>query len=311
MHKAGFKVLLIDKSDKQIGGDCLNEGCVPSKALIHVSRIVHQARQAKHFGISVEGIVDIKKITDYVYNSQEVIRAHENAGYYRSDGLDVALGEAKFIGTNEVEVAGKKYTAKKIVIATGSRAIKLKVPGVELVKYHDNESIFHINDLPKKLLVIGGGPIGSEIGQAFLRLGSQVTLVQQTTHLLENDHSEMAAILQQQFEKEGMHILLQGEVIRFTSPTQAEVKVRDQNQLINFDAIFVAVGRHVMIDALQVEKAGCKLENGKLVVDKFLRTTNKNVYVCGDAAGSLKFSHAAEHQARIILNNLFSPLKRN
>ena len=172
MGKAGFKVLMIAKSDKDIGGECLNDGCVPSKALIHVSRIVHSAKLAGEFGLQINGEADIEKAIGYVYARQQVIREHENAKWLQEQGVDVALGEAKFSGKNEILVNGEKFTARKIVLATGSKPRKLKIPGVELVEYFDNENIFHIDHLPKRLLVVGGGPIGIEIAQAMSRLGS-------------------------------------------------------------------------------------------------------------------------------------------
>src|SRR5680860_227101 len=142
MAKAGLKVLMVSKTDEDIGGDCLNDGCVPSKALIHVSRIAHDAKIAANFGLNVSGKVDIKKAINYVYERQEIIRQHENAGWLQEQGVHVALGNAIFIGKSEIVVNDKKYTGKKIVIATGSRPKKLKVPGVEKVTYYDNESIF-------------------------------------------------------------------------------------------------------------------------------------------------------------------------
>src|SRR5664279_128514 len=138
MGKAGFKVLMIAKSDRDIGGECLNDGCVPSKALIHVSRIVHSATLAGEFGLQMNGNIDIQKAMDYVYAKQQVIREHENAKWLREQGVDVALGEARFSGKNEISVNGEKFTAKKIVLATGSKPRKLKIPGVELVTYFDN-----------------------------------------------------------------------------------------------------------------------------------------------------------------------------
>ncbi len=183
MHTFGFKVLLVDKSDHAIGGDCLNDGCVPSKALIHVARTVHQARQAAAFGLEVRGEVDMAKVVAYVKSRQSIIRKHENAGFFREMGLDVALGTAQFVAPNQIEVDGQVYEGKNIVIATGSRPRSLSIPGVERVNYLTNKSIFDLTQLPEKLLVIGGGPIGIEMAQAFRRLGAAVTVV----HSKKND----------------------------------------------------------------------------------------------------------------------------
>jgi len=311
MNKADFKVLLVDKTDHNIGGDCLNDGCVPSKALIHIARIAHSAREAEHFGLQVAGKVDIKKATEYVYNQQNIIREHENANHFRKEGLDVVLGEAKFIGANEIEIEGKRYTGKKIVIATGSKPRKLKAPGVEKVTYYDNESIFHLDNLPERLLVVGGGPIGIEIGQVLNRLGSKVTVVHRGEMILEHDDKAVTEVLYQQLKEEGIEFIFNADVDGFPTPNDAIVKLKDGGtRTVAIDAIFVGVGRELTTKSLQLEKAGVEVKDGKIVVDDYLRTTNKNVYVCGDVAGSLQFSHAAEQQARMLLNNFFSPLKK-
>jgi pyruvate/2-oxoglutarate dehydrogenase complex dihydrolipoamide dehydrogenase (E3) component len=320
MSKAGFKVLMVSKSDKDIGGDCLNDGCVPSKALIHISRIVHEAKVAAYFGLEVTGKVDIKKAIDYVYERQEIIRVHENAQWLKDQGIDVALGEAQFTNKNEIEVnarlndtvgQGKKFTSKKIVIATGSRPRKLNVPGVEKVKYYDNESIFYISELPERFLIVGGGPIGIEIAQAMNRLGSKVTVVQHANKILEHDDAAVTEILLEQLQKEGINFLFNADPDHFISANEALVKLKDGKiQKIQFDAVFVGIGRELDLIPLQLNNACIETKDGKIVADKYLRTTNKNVFVCGDVAGDLMFSHAAEFHARILLNNFFSPFNK-
>jgi len=311
MSKAGFKVLMISKTDKDIGGDCLNDGCVPSKALIHISRIAQNAMLASQFGLEISGKVDMKKAMNYVYGKQEIIREHENARWLQEQGIDVALGLATFIAKNEIQVNDKKYTGKKIVIATGSKPRKLNVPGVEEVKCYDNESVFHITQLPERLLVIGGGPIGIEIAQAMNRLGSKVTVVQQANKILEHDTNEVTEILLKQLKKEGVNFFFNAAVDHFISSNEAIIKLRDgKTEIIQFDAVFVAIGRELNLKSLQLNNAGIQFKNDKIDVDKYLRTTNKNVFVCGDVAGDLQFSHAAEFHARILLNNFFSPFNK-
>ena len=311
MAKAGFNVLMVSKSDEGIGGDCLNDGCVPSKALIHVAQIVHNARVASNFGLEVTGNVAIKKATDYIYQRQEIIRKHENAGWLEQQGVDVALGNARFSGKNEIEVNGKEYTGKKIVIATGSKPKKLKVPGVENVRYYDNESIFNIDQLPGKLLVVGGGPIGIEIAQAMSRLGSKVTVIQHGARILEHDDETMTDILLQQLQQEGIEFMFNADVDHFISSANASVKFKDgKSEEISFDAVFVGIGRELELESLQLSKAEVEIKNNNIVKNKYLQTTNKNIFVCGDVAGDLMFSHAAEFHARILLNNLFSPLNK-
>ncbi len=311
MNEAGFKVLMISKSDRDIGGDCLNDGCVPSKAFIHVSRLIHNARDSQNFGLEINGTVDIKKVIEYVYKKQEHIRAHENADWLIQQGIYVALGEAKFTGKNEVEVGGEIYSGKKIVIATGSQPKKLKIAGVEEVTYYDNESIFDINKLPGKLLVIGGGPIGIEIAQAMSRLGSKVTVVHNKKVILEHDDEVVTEVLLNQLKKEGIDFCLEASVGHFNNANEAIVAFKNNEQkTVSFDAVFVAIGRQLNIEDLHLQNAGIQVKDKKIVVNKFLQTTNRNVFVCGDVAGDLKFSHAAEFHARILLNNFFSPINK-
>lgn len=152
--KVGLKTLLIDRSDKHIGGDCLNDGCIPSKALIHVSRIVRDARKAEAFGMQVFGKPKMSLVNDYIAARQEIIRKHENAAYLQQQGIDVVLGQASFYSPDAIVVNGKVYVGKKIILATGSRPASLVVPGIEFVKQYNNESVFDLDDLPDKLLVI-------------------------------------------------------------------------------------------------------------------------------------------------------------
>lgn len=311
MTKVGFKVLMVSTTDAAIGGDCLNDGCVPSKALIHVAKIAHAAREAEKFGLKTEGHIDIKKAIGYVYAKQEIIRKHENATWLKEQGVDVALGEAVFTGNNEIEAGGKKYQGKKIVIATGSKPRKLKVPGVEQVTYYDNENIFHLEELPKKLLVIGAGPIGIEICQVMRRLGSEVTVVDQSGAILAHDDGLVTNVLRHCLEKEGIDFLLNANLESFPTATSAVFTLEDgSSKEVAFDAIFVGIGRELNVEALQPGKAGVAVKDNKIVADKFLTTTNKNVFVCGDVAGDLQFSHAAEFHARILLNNFFSPFNK-
>jgi pyruvate/2-oxoglutarate dehydrogenase complex dihydrolipoamide dehydrogenase (E3) component len=311
MNKAGFKVLMVSKSDRDIGGDCLNDGCVPSKALIHAAKIAHQAKLATRLGLNVSGNIDIEKAIAYVHERQKDIRVHENATWLREQGITVALGNAFFTDKNEIEVEGKRFHGKKIVIATGSTPKKLKVSGVELVNYYDNESIFHLQNLPETILFIGGGPIGIEMAQTLKRLGSKVTVVHNRNMILNHDDPIVSNILYSQLKEEGIEFFLYAEIDSFTSANEAVIKFEDGSyNKISFDAVFVAIGRKLNLDTLQPANAGIAVRNNKLILNKYLQTTNKNIFAVGDVAGDLQFSHAAEMHARIVLNNLFSPIKK-
>lgn len=311
MAKVGLKSLLIDKTDEEIGGDCLNYGCVPSKALIHVSRIVQRAKDAQNFGLQITGNPELSKALAYVKSKQNIIRKHENAAFLRGEGMDVVLGNANFYDKRSVKVNDSVYQARKIVLATGSRPASLNVPGIEKVKQYNNESVFEVKDLPKRLLVIGAGPIGIELGQALCRLGSEVTVIDQGQNILFHDDPEVTNVLFERLKDEGITFILAAKVAEFKSATEATIK-RSNGEMLqqSFDAVFVAVGRAFELAALELAKAGIDVKNDSIVVNKYLQTTNKHVFVCGDIAGSLKFSHAAEQHARLILNNMFSPFKK-
>ena len=230
MNKIGLDVLLIDKSEQEIGGDCLNYGCVPSKSLIHVSRIIQKAKQAENFGLNINknSKVDMDKVVDYIKSKQDEIREEENAKYLRKKGIDVVLGEAEFSGPNSVKINGenskknaREYYGKKIVIATGSKPRRLDIPGVDKLEYGkeylDNETVFDLKNLPDNLLVIGGGPIGIELGQALNRLGSEVTVVQRGPRFLKKEREEVADILLKKLRDEGMNFIFNCEPTKFKS----------------------------------------------------------------------------------------------
>ena len=276
-----------------------------------MAKIVHSAQEANKFGLQVSGVADMKKVMDYVYQRQEDIRQHENAAWLQEQGVDVALGNAHFTAKNEVEVDGKKYKGKKIVIATGSTPRKLTIPGIDKVRYYDNESIFHADELPKRLLVIGGGPIGIEIAQAMSRLGSQVTVVHSQKNILNHDDEAVSTILLKQLQQEGIRFYMEAKVKEIQSANETTVELSNGlMEKIEFDAVFVAVGRQLNLQTLQLQNAGIEVKDNKIVADEYLKTTNKDVMVCGDIAGDLMFSHAAEFHARILLNNLLSPLNK-
>ncbi len=310
MHTLGFRVLFIEKDEQNVGGECLNSGCVPSKALIHVSRLVHGAHKARAFGLT-PGPVDFDKVKAYIRERQDIIRSHENATYYRDMGIDLVVGTASFVDEQTVTTNGERYTAPKIVLATGSTPVRLDVPGSEDIPYFDNQNFFDLPRLPRQLLVVGAGPIGLEMGQALRHLGSEVTVVYSNDRILNKDAPEASQILFDRMRAEGIVFHPQSKVLFFPTTDTAVVEDKDKKRReVPFDAVLVAIGRKVYLEGLHPERAGIKIRDGKIVVDEYLRTTNPRVYVIGDASGTLYFSHAAELQASVMANNFFSPLKR-
>lgn len=310
MNRVGLRVLLIDKEDRAIGGDCLNYGCVPSKALIHVARLIRDGKEASEFGLNVSGEVDFRQVMRYVSEKKEFIREHENAEHFRKLGMTVVLGLASFVDHETVEVSGVHYRGKKIILATGSRPRKLNIPGIESAEVRTNETLFALDRLPGRMVVIGTGPIGIEIGQAMSIFGSKVTVV--GPKLLEREDSDMVGVLQDALLQDGMEFSLDS----------APVEVKNGNVLvikdgegvlseIPFDMLFVSIGREIDTSKLGLGAAGIETrEGGGVAVNEYLETTNKRVLVCGDVAGGYMFTHAAELHASVIINNFFSPLKK-
>ncbi|WP_373514538.1 NAD(P)/FAD-dependent oxidoreductase [Persicitalea sp.] len=308
-HTIGIKVLLIEENASNVGGDCLNFGCIPSKALIHVARQFAYGRQAEVFGAKMEGKADLEKVMEYVHGQQAVIRAHENADYLRKKGLEVVIGRARFIDEETIAVNETDYTARRIVLATGSKPRQLDVKGSGDANLYTNETLFFdLKKLPDSLLVIGGGPIGCEMAQAFRRLGSEVTIVDRGDRLSSKELPEFSEILEKQFEKEGIKILHKAEVVSFSGANEAEVLIEKKSKKkISFDAALVAIGRVVTIEGLGLDKAAIEVEKGKIVIDEYLQTTNSRVYTAGDSTGLYYFSHGAEKHVRQLMRNFFVP----
>ena len=306
----GLKTLLIEKTEMSFGGDCTNHGCVPSKAMIHVAQIIHHAHMSSRFGLTVSGEVDMKKVIAYIKSKQDIIRNEEDAAALRKKGYDVEVGTATFVNDETIKVNDKEYTARIILLCTGSHPTMVDIPGMDNVQMFTNENIFsEENDLPKDLVVIGGGPIGCELGQAMARLGSKVTIVNRGSRLLSKESEKVSQILERQFVAEGITVLNNATVKRFEEG-KALIENSDGNlSTIQCNATLVAVGRSVNTKELGLEKAKIDLDkNGKIIVNDYLRTTNKKVYAIGDAAGSYMFSHGAEKMVRMLWRNLLIPI---
>ena len=305
----GLKTLLIEARAENIGGDCLNYGCVPSKALIHVSRLAHDAEQARAYGLKVNGEVDFRAALRHVHAAQERIRSHENAAYLeREQGQPVVIGWARFVDADTLEVDGERYTARRIVLATGSRPRKLDAPGVDVVAgLHTNHTFFaEERDLPRRLLIVGGGAIACELGQAMARLGSEVTIVNRGERLLARELPEFGRRLGGYLEAEGVTVLQESEVKAFPSPSTASLDTPDGERTVGFDECLLAIGRDESVRGMDVERAGIAVdERGVLRVDDHYRTTNPRVSAVGDAMGREKLSHGAEmHNRDLIVNDL-------
>lgn len=307
-------VLLIDKSDNRIGGDCLNTGCVPSKALIHVANQVHESQNANRFFMQeLQSQVDIKRIMAHIRAKQDFIRQNENPEYLKNKGITYKSGIATFINKNTISLDGVEYTAKKFILATGSRPREFNSPNDNSIPLYTNESIFSINFLPKQFVFIGGGPINCEPGQAFARLGSTVTVLNAGSRILEKETENTSSIVAKEFEKENITIINSVTVKEIQNKKIVyAVSGETTERSVEADAVFIGIGRVLNIEGLGLEKAGIAINENKtkLVVDEYLRTTNKNIFVVGDVAGNYQFTHAAEMHAQTVITNILSPKKK-
>lgn len=302
----GWKPLLIDKDEANIGGDCLNFGCVPSKALIHLAKQFHGARKADSFGLEVEGKADMQKVLEYVHAKQEVIRHHESADYLRSQGVDLKIGVASFVDEDTIKVGEELFTAPVFVVATGSRPRHIPFKGIDQVKAYTNETLFYeMTELPDRLLVVGGGPIGCEMAQTFQRFGSEVTIIDMADRILNKERAEYSQILTEQLTKEGITIINKAKLQEFSSANSAIIEVEGQGvKNLEFDAVLMSIGRVLNLEDIKLENANVELgERGRVILDDYLRTTNKKIFVLGDAAGKYQFSHGAELHTRLLKYN--------
>lgn len=308
------KVTLIEKH--KMGGDCLNTGCVPSKAIIRSSRINHYLSRATDYGLkNVSGEVDFSAVMQRVQDVITTIEPNDSIERYTELGVDCVQGEAKIISPWEVEVDGQKISARNIVIATGGRPTVPEIPGLENTSYFTSDTIWQLETLPKKLVVVGGGPIGCELVQAFSRLGSEVTMIVRS-QLLPKEDEDVAQAVQAQFEAEGILIIPQASIVSLVQVGQersVSLTVSDGESFsVSYDEILLAVGRTANTDNIGLDSVGVSLNtNGTVAVDKFLRTDCPTIYACGDAAGPYQFTHVASHQAwYAAVNSLFGTFKK-
>lgn len=305
----GLKVALIDRSVKNFGGDCLNYGCVPSKALLHVASLFAGGKKAKAFGLEVSGQADFRAVMQYVHQQQDVIRAHETPEHLEKEyGVETIVGTAELTGPREVTVNDRTLTARRIVLATGSLPRHLRLPGSELVRQWDNESLFwELDSLPEHLLIVGGGPISCEMAQAFVRLGSQVTLLVREDRLLGKDPAVMGNLLASRLRKEGVNIRVETEITQFEDAHRATL---NDGSAVSFSHLLVAIGREVRTEGIGLTAAGIDTKDGKIVTDDYYRTSNPYVFTVGDAYGREMFSHGAEKHNTDLWNNFLSPFRK-
>ena len=310
----GAKVALIERH--LLGGDCLNVGCVPSKAIIRAARAAAEVRRAGEFGVRVSGevSVDFAAVMERMRRLRADISPHDSAARFRELGVDVFIGGGKFTGRDTVQVGDQTLRFVNAVVATGARAAAPAIPGLDTVPYLTNETLFSLTELPKRLGVIGAGPIGCEMAQSFARFGSEVYLVESTDGVLPREDRDAADILQAALVRDGVKLLSGGKNLRL-APASDGVRIlvesggRDHDLVV--DRLLVAVGRAPNVEGLGLEKAGVEFGKKGVVVDDNLRTTNPRIFACGDICSPYQFTHAADFMARIVIQNaLFKGRKK-
>lgn len=309
---ARAKVALIERD--RMGGECLNTGCVPSKALLRTARLMADARNAQRYGIAKVAVeIDFAQVMQRVQAIVRKIAPHDSDERYTALGVDVIRGEARIVSPWEVEVAGKRLSARSLIIATGSKPLVPDLPGIDCVEYLTSDNLWDLRVLPKRLVVLGGGAIGCELSQAFARLGSDVTQIEMAPRLLPREDADAAAEVEARFREEGITVMAGCKALRVEREGDGGALVCEQagaEVTLPFDRLLLALGRKANVDGFGLQALGVGLsERGTVESDALLRTNFPNILVAGDVAGPYQFTHVAAHQAWYAsLNALLAPL---
>lgn len=308
------KVTLIEKH--LMGGDCLNTGCVPSKALIRSAKILAQSKRASDYGFKQINVdFDFADVMKRIHRVIKTIEPHDSMERYTELGVECIQGEARITSPWSVEVNGQTLTTRSIIIASGARPFVPPIPGIENIDYLTSDNLWDLRELPKRMLVLGGGPIGSELSQCFARFGCEVTQVEMLPRILIREDPEVSALVMQQFEKDGIRVLVEHTAKYFKQNAGRTIIVceREGQEIeIEFDALLVAVGRKPNITGFGLEDLDILVNKvGTVQTNEYLQTVYPNIFACGDVAGPYQFTHTAAHQAwYAAVNALFGRFKK-
>src|SRR6266487_2165954 len=303
----GANVLLIDK--ERLGGDCLNYGCVPSKSLIHVAQVVHQVKHAAKLGLMPAMLdVEMAQVSNYI---QGVIgRVAEGERVY-TEGVTIKFGNVSFNAATELTLNGETFTSRNTLIATGSRPLVPQITGLEETGYLTNEGVFNLKQLPASLIVVGGGPIGVELGQAFVRLGVNVTIVEGLDRILPKEDQEVSTTLTEVLLSEGINIVTNALYVSARRAGHKKVVTAKQGErLLTFEAdeILLTLGRRPNVERLHLEAAGVTYTSKGIHVNRYLQTSAPNIFAIGDVIGDYLFTHVAAYQAGVAVRNALVPI---
>lgn len=305
------RVALIERH--RMGGDCLNTGCVPSKALLRSARLLADVRNAERYGIAgATASVDFAKVMQRVHEVIARIEPHDSVDRYRGLGVEVIKGDARIVSPWQVEVDGQRLSARSLIIASGAQARVPAIEGLDAVDFRTSDTLWEIRELPKNLVIVGGGPIGCELAQAFARLGSKVSLVQKDSRLLPREDADASKIIADRFAAEGIEVVSNCEAIRVEGDKAGGVLIgrRDGEEMrFAFDRLLLALGRKPNVSGFGLEALGVEIDpRGTIRNDALLRTNFPNIFVAGDVAGPYQFTHVASHQAwYAAVNALLAP----
>ena len=306
----GARVALIEKN--KLGGDCLYTGCVPSKALIHVAKVAHVGRKASELGLQPhDPRPAIERVSGYI---QRVIGRAAEAEHAFTKGVEVRMGHVQFHDAHQLQLNESRFSSARTIIATGSRPRIPAVPGLAEAGYWTNEDVFNLHELPPRLLVIGGGPIGCELAQAFARLDVAVTLIHGPERLLPREEPEVSQAVEEALCADGVELVLGGRmqaVRREGSERIVSVEQAGKTHERRGEGLLIALGRQPNIDDLGLGAAGVQFDQGGVQVDDYLRTSARNIYAIGDVIGGPQFSHVAAYHAGVAVRNLLLPFGRN
>jgi len=311
---AKAKVILIEKH--RMGGDCLNTGCVPSKAIIRSARIADYIKRAAEFGIDgAKGQVNFPKVMERIQSVVKAIEPHDSVERYTSLGVECVAGEAMITSPWTVQVGARTITTRSIVLATGARPFVPPIPGLDQVDYLTSDSLWDLRELPKRLLVLGAGPIGCELAQSFARLGAEVTVVDQAPRIMPREDEDVAELVMERFTREGVRVLTGYKADSFERDEQGgvlHVQGKEERMALPFDKVLIAIGRKANVEGFGLEALKLPLsQRGTIEVNEYLQTIYPNIFACGDVAGPYQFTHMASYQAWFaVLNAMLGGLKK-
>ncbi|MEX0724054.1 MAG: FAD-dependent oxidoreductase [Gracilimonas sp.] len=316
----GAKTMMVEAD--RLGGDCTWTGCIPSKTLLKAAKVVRQIKDAGKYGlIDSEPEIDFRKVMNHVDQvRREVYEDADRPEIFEKMGIEVVFGKASFKDPHTISIEDRdgnhrEVSSKKFIIATGAKAFVPPISGLDSVDYLTNEGLFEIEEMPNELIIIGGGPIGTEMSQAFVNLGSKVTVIDMASQIMTNDDPELVGILKGELEKQGVKYALNASVQKVKQNERriyVYAEIDGEQKVFEGDALLMATGRKANISGLNLEAAGVETEKGNITVNESCRTNKKHIYAAGDVTGEYQFTHMSEHMAKIAATKAllkFIPMK--